>query len=194
MIEKFDYTLAKFAASLRENFGAVLTPVFKAITLSGTVGAIFIIAAIALIIFRKTRKTRRAGITAGVALLYGLLITNILLKNIVARPRPYADETSVYFRFWQNAGSMKESGFSFPSGHSTASTAFAVALFIVFNKKYSWAFLFIPLIMGFTRIYFVVHYASDVIGGFLAGTIAAIGSYFTVKAISKFERIKKFLS
>lgn len=191
MIEKFDYALAKFAASLRENFGAVLTPVFKAITLSGTIGAIFIIAAIALIIFRKTR---RAGITAGVALLYGLLITNILLKNIVARPRPYADETSVYFGFWQNAGSMKESGFSFPSGHSTASTAFAVALFIVFNKKYSWAFLFIPLIMGFTRIYFVVHYASDVIGGFLAGTIAAIGSYFTVKALSKFERIKKFLS
>lgn len=191
MIQNFDYALVDFAAKARENFGNVLTPIFKAITLSGTVGAIFIIASIILIIFKKTRK---AGITAGIALFFGLLITNIALKNIIARPRPYADETSVYFRLWQSAGSLKESGFSFPSGHSTASTAFAVVLFIVFNKKYSFVFLFIPLIMGFTRIYFVVHYASDVIGGFAAGTIAAIGSYFTVKALSRIKRLNKILS
>ena len=180
-INSFDIAVAEFAAAVAKNCGFLTMPL-KIITLSGTAGAIFIVAAAILIIFRRTRK---AGIKAGGALLVGFILTNLLLKNIIARPRPYEDVTSRFFEIWQNAGSLKESGFSFPSGHTTAATAFGVSLFISLNKKYSWAFLLIPLVMGFTRIYFCVHYASDVLGGVVVGTVAATLSQLVFDFISK---------
>ena len=169
-INSFDLAAAEFAAAIAKNCGFLTTPL-KIITLSGTAGAVFIVAVAMLIIFQRTRTT---GIKAGGALLIGFIFTNLLLKNIIARPRPYADVTSRFYEIWQSAGALKESGFSFPSGHTTAATAFGVSLFISLNKKYSWTFLFIPLVMGFTRIYFCVHYASDVLGGIVVGTTAAI--------------------
>lgn len=187
-MKELDLFMVRLAANLRESCGTFFTPLFKAITLSGTIGAVFIAATIVLMIFKKTRK---CAFLTGIALLCGLLFTNILLKNLIARPRPYSDVSSEYFALWVKAGSLKESGFSFPSGHATAATAFSVSAFLFFNKKYSWLFLLIPLIMGFTRIYFVVHYATDVLGGFLSGTAAAICSSFIVGWIEKFEWFKK---
>lgn len=180
-INSFDLAAAEFAAAFAKNCGLLTMPL-KIITLSGTAGAVFIVAAAMLIIFTKTRT---AGIKAGGALLIGFIFTNLLLKNIIARPRPYADVTSRFYEIWQSAGALKESGFSFPSGHTTAATAFGVSLFISLNKKYSWAFLFIPLVMGFTRIYFCVHYASDVLGGVAVGTTAAILSQSVYGFIAK---------
>ena len=49
----------------------------------------------------------------------------------------------------------------------------------------SWVFLLIPLIMGFTRIYFVVHYTTDVLGAILVGGLSALISYFAIKYIVK---------
>lgn len=180
-IDSFDLAVAEFAAAVAKNCGFLTMPL-KIITLSGTAGAIFIVAAAILIIFGRTRT---AGIKAGGALLVGFILTNLLLKNIIARPRPYEDVTSRFFEIWKNAGSLKESGFSFPSGHTTAATAFGVSLFISLNKKYSWAFLIIPLVMGFTRIYFCVHFASDVLGGMAVGTVAAILSQLVSDFILK---------
>lgn len=181
-----DLFFLRIADGLRSGCGAVLTPVFKAITLSGNMGLIFIIAAAVMLIFGKTRKT---GVSALVALVFGFLFTNIILKNVVARGRPFSDTTSEFYVVWKAAGGLTESGYSFPSGHTTAATAFGVSLFMAMNKRYSWAFLFIPVVMGFTRIYFVVHYASDVFGGFVAGGISAVISYFIVKAI--YKKLKK---
>lgn len=175
-----DLFFAKMAGGLRSSCGLILTPILKAITLSGNMGLVFIIAAAVMLIFKRTRK---AGIAALVALAFGFLFTNVTLKNLIARPRPFADTTSEFYALWKAAGGLTESGYSFPSGHTTAATAFGVSLFLTMNKRYSWAFLFIPLIMGFTRIYFVVHYASDVLGGLLVGGISATIMYFIVKAI-----------
>ncbi len=180
-IRRIDLAFAEFAASMNDGYG-ILTAVFKIITLSGTIGAIFIVASIILAVFKKTRF---AGLKAGMALFFGFLLTNLLLKNVVARPRPYADVTSRFFEIWQKAGSMKESGYSFPSGHTTAAAAFSVALFLSFNKKFSWAFLFIPFVMGFTRIYFCVHYASDVAGGLLVGLVSGVCAHFAMNATLK---------
>ena len=177
-----DLFFLKIADGLRSICGVVLTPIFKAITLSGNAGLIFIIAAAIMLIFGKTRKT---GVAALVALAFGFLFTNIILKNAVARARPFSDTTSEFYTVWKAAGSLVESGYSFPSGHTTAATAFGISLFLSLNKRYSWAFLFIPLVMGFTRIYFVVHYASDVLGGLIVGGIAATISYFIIRTIYK---------
>ena len=117
----------------------------------------------------------------------------MILKNVIARERPFSDVTSEFYSFWKAAGSLSESGYSFPSGHTTAATAFSVTLFIYKSKRYSWLFLLIPVVMGFTRVYFVVHYASDILGGFIVGGIAATLSYFVIRPLSKNEKIAKYL-
>lgn len=84
---------------------------------------------------------------------------------LIARPRPFFDQNSIYYDYWVQAGSLSEKGYSFPSGHATSLAAFAMGLFLAFNKKWSWSFLLIPFLMGYTRIYFSVHYASDIVSG-----------------------------
>ncbi|MBD5391154.1 phosphatase PAP2 family protein [bacterium] len=187
----FDLTIARCFASLREGAGVFFTPFFKIITYFGTAGLGFILTSIILLLFRKTRKL---GVVSLVALLFGAIITNLLLKNIVARPRPFADETSEFYTIWKNAGCLWESGYSFPSGHATASAGFAFALFLVCNKKYSWSFLFVPIIMGITRIYFCVHYATDVIGGLCIGIACGTLAFFAVKGLMHWNLFVKFMN
>lgn len=92
-----------------------------------------------------------------------IFLSNQLLKNIVARPRPEG------FRL------VEESGYSFPSGHSMVSMAFyGFIVYWIFEKvknpylKWSSmiAISFIIIAIGLSRIYLGVHYASDVIAGF----------------------------
>ena len=84
---------------------------------------------------------------------------------LIARPRLFFDQNSIYYDYWVQAGSLSKKGYSFPSGHATSLAAFAMELFLAFNKKWSWSFLLIPFLMGYTRIYFSVHYASDIVSG-----------------------------
>lgn len=70
--------------------------------------------------FALIPKTRRAGLTAGFSLAVGALITNVFLKNAVARIWPY-DLYPVIELLVE-----KQTDFSFPSGHTCAS--FAAAL------------------------------------------------------------------
>ena len=61
-----------------------LTPFWRAVTFLGNGGWFWIVLCVLLICFGKTRKT---GVTAALSLLSGFLITNLLIKNAVARPR-----------------------------------------------------------------------------------------------------------
>ena len=189
-IQSIDLFAARAAGCLRDACGGVLTPFFKVVTLSGNFGLVFIVAGVIMLFFRRTRKL---GVCSLLALLFGMIFTNITLKNSVARPRPFSDATSEFYSLWKAAGSLKESGYSFPSGHTTAATAFSVSLFIVLNKRYSWAFLLIPVLMGFTRIYFVVHYATDVLGGLLVGGVSSTIAYYIVKKLVKNDKIASLL-
>lgn len=189
-IQSIDLSAARAAGCLRDACGGVLTPFFKVVTLSGNFGLVFIVAGVIMLFFRRTRKL---GVCSLLALLFGMIFTNITLKNSVARPRPFSDATSEFYSLWKAAGSLKESGYSFPSGHTTAATAFSVSLFIVLNKRYSWAFLLIPVLMGFTRIYFVVHYATDVLGGLLVGGVSSTIAYYIVKKLVKNDKIASLL-
>ena len=72
---------------------------------------------------------------------------------------------------------------SFPSGHTTSAMAAGMAFFLLGNKKWSWTGLLAAVLMGLSRIYLIVHYTTDVIGGLLVGSIAAVIAYFIVKLI-----------
>ena len=73
---------------------------------------------------------------------------------------------------------------SFPSGHTTSATAAMVGLFLAAKqKKRLWPVLIFPFLMGFSRIYLMVHYTSDVLAGLVAGTLGAIAAYYITKGI-----------
>jgi len=136
-----------------------MTPFMKIVTSFGSAYALIIIT-ILLLIFIKNKKIKLA-----VAInLISITILNILLKNIIARPRP--DEYRI----------IDETGYSFPSGHSMISMAFyGLLIYIIYknikNKKLKIFLISILslliVLIGISRIYLGVHYTSDVFGGFL---------------------------
>lgn len=175
-----DNAVSHFAFSLHESAaGGFFDWLFPFITLFGNGGIFFIAVAVVCLLFKKGRRT---GATMLVALLLGLLVTNLALKNGIARPRPYADELSTFFTYWQAIGhGLENEIYSFPSGHATASFAAMTAVFLCGNKKYSYLAYVLALLIGFSRIYIQVHYASDIVGGALVGTLCGIGAWLLIR-------------
>ena len=188
---EFDYLILEFFHSLAASAGNILTPIAKTLEFLGELSWFTVVIAIALLLFAKTRK---GGVAMIFSVLIGTLFTNLCIKNLVARPRPF---TMGYEEWWQAAGASTPSEFSFPSGHATAVTAtiLALCLFLLLDaKKHRWiiapAALY-ALIMGASRIYLVVHYPTDVIGGIITGSVAATLGYFLAsKLFSAFEKYK----
>ena len=135
-----------------------LTAIMKVIT---NLSSAYVLIAITLgtLLFVKNKKV---GLCVASNLAIATIL-NQLLKYIIQRPRPEG------YRL------IAESGYSFPSGHSMVSMAFyGLIIYLIWkmvkNKKVKYIScgilgILIPLI-GFSRIYLGVHYASDVIGGF----------------------------
>ena len=178
----FDLASAQFIHKLYDFAGGFFTPFFEFISFLGHDGIILIILSLLLMIFSKTR---RFGTAMLFSVAIGALITNCCLKIIIARPRPYADESSIYYQLWQTVGMNMESDKSFPSGHTCAAFATMTAVFLVGNKKVSWTAFIFAFLMGISRIYLVVHYCTDVIGGLIVGTFAGIIGTLLAKKLPK---------
>lgn len=186
IINNFDFTILKFWHNFAESTGNALKPVIDLISVLGEKGWFFILLSLILIIFKKTRKI---GFISLGALCFGVLFTNIILKNVIGRARPF--EFDLYYDWWVFAGKTAESGFSFPSGHVTATMASMFAIFLNTNKKYSWSLLLVVILMGISRNYLMVHFPSDVIGAIISGGCAAIISNFIVKNIYTCDKLKE---
>lgn len=177
--EGFDNAILSLLHNLALSAGNIFTPLFKGISLLAEKGILFIIIAIVFMMFRRTRKL---GICMFGAIACGAIITNFVLKDLIARPRPFiANET--YKFWWEAAGAVLEDGFSFPSGHATATMAAMTAVFLCCNKKYSWIGFIFVILMGMARNYLMVHYPSDILGGVVAGLVGAVISYYITKLI-----------
>jgi undecaprenyl-diphosphatase len=181
----FDYAILEFFHGLWEGAGAILTPIAEFFALIGDNGYFSFLIAFILLCFPKTRK---CGVAVIFAVGFGALFTNVAIKNIVARPRPYASEVAAFKEWWAYVGAHLESEFSFPSGHTTAAMASMTALCIAVGKSKKWviapAALYV-LLMGASRNYLMVHYPSDIIGGILAGAIGAILGFCLVQFLYK---------
>ena len=181
----FDYSIFDFFHSLALSAGNILTPIAEFLAIIGDNGYFSFLVGLILICFKKTRK---CGICIIFAVGFGALFTNIAIKNIVARPRPYASDVTAFKEWWEYVGSHLESEFSFPSGHTTAAMSAMTALCIAIGKQRKWiiapASLYV-VIMGASRNYLLVHYATDVIAAYIVGALAAIVSVFTVGAVWK---------
>lgn len=186
-------TFATFDFSVFEFFGNVvhadwLTPIVSAFTHLGDSEFIIPLAIIGVVL-SLFKKTRKVGMTLFLAIIIGTLITNVCIKPIVMRPRPFqAFESNAQFMQWYTeAGAHLESlNRSFPSGHTTGAFEIATALFLtICNKKIKWIFPVYAVLIGCSRIYLMVHYPTDVIGGMICGIVAGVVAFFIVKAILK---------
>lgn len=164
------------------------TPIAKIITQMG--GAIVLIAiTIVVLLFLNNKKIGIAiAINLGIA-----TVLNLLLKNIVQRPRP------TEYRM------ISETGYSFPSGHSMVSMAFyGFLIYLIYkkieNKKLKWGLIvalsILIVAIGISRIYLGVHYTSDVLAGFTISVSYLIVYTSIVKKIilereEKYEEIDK---
>lgn len=129
----------------------------------GNAGLIWIILGLALTVHPKTRKH---GVFALISLLICFLCNNLLLKNLVARPRPYTQIQELVMLMPCPADH------SFPSGHTCASFAVAGSLMQTMDRH--WNFIRIPALvlavwMGLSRMYVGVHYPTDVLAAVIIG-------------------------
>ena len=183
----FDQNVTATVHRLYELAGDFFSPFMEAVSFLGKDGIFLIILSLLLMLFKKTR---RFGTAMAIGLAIGAAFTNLFLKIIIARPRPYADESGFYYPLWQLLGQHMESDKSFPSGHTTAAFASMVPLFALGNKKVSWLALVFAVLMGISRIYLVVHFPSDVLGDIIVGTLAGILAVLIAKRLPEKWYIK----
>ena len=181
LAEHFDLPILDWiAAHLTCGFLDAVMPI---ITLLGDAGIFWIAVAVVMILIPKTRK---AGLSMGVALLIGLLVCNVALKPLVARIRPYDYQLQHFGKTIQLLVATPHD-FSFPSGHTIASFEAAVALSI-HHKKLGAAAMVLAVLIAFSRMYLYVHYPTDVLASVVLGTaIAFLAAFLVKKAWSLWE-------
>ena len=127
------------------------------LTTVGNMGIIWILIGVLLLCIPKYRKN---GVMLLLGLLIGFLLGNVLLKNLVARPRPFV--------FKENALLLIKApqDLSFPSGHTLSSFVATFSLYRA-NKAFGRCALVLAVIIAFSRMYLFVHYPTDILGGIL---------------------------
>lgn len=117
-----------------------------------------IVATLLLVLFIKNKKM--GGMMASNIVLCS--VVNTIIKHIFLRPRPVGIKL------------IEQGGYSFPSGHSMMAVAFyGLLVYIIWNTKWRnvWKIftttllVILILLIGISRIYVGVHFASDVIAG-----------------------------
>ena len=168
----FDLAVFEWVQSIQSHF---LTAIMTTVTTLGDEGIIFIV--LGLVLF-CTKKYRKAGLSILVALVVMLVLNNLVLKELIARPRPFNLDPETY-AWWHevykypNFNIHQPSSYSFPSGHTSSAFAAAIAL-LCHDRKLGIPTTIFAAIMGFSRIYVEVHYCTDVIGGAIVGIIYAL--------------------
>ncbi|MCQ2514975.1 MAG: phosphatase PAP2 family protein [Ruminococcus sp.] len=141
-------------------------------------GLIWVVLAVFLLFFKKSRKT---GLMIIVALVLGFVICELGLKHIVMRPRPFTLNPDIILIIKQPSGS------SFPSWHSCSSFV-AATILLKYDKKIGIPATIIALLIVFSRLYCYVHYPTDVTAGIIIGILCAI---IVMVAFKKIQQNKK---
>ena len=129
------------------------------ITLLGNGGAVWILAAVVLLAAKKYRKYG-TFLLAGLAV--GVLIDNLTLKPLIARPRPCWLDESVQLLI------ANPTDYSFPSGH-TLSSVIGAAVLTKANRKFGIAAIPLAALIAFSRLYLYVHFPTDTLAAAVLG-------------------------
>lgn len=153
-----------------------LDPIVSVYTKLGDAGIMWIVLCLALLIFPKTR---RAGLCGAIALVLSLLCTNVVLKNLFTRTRPWLVVEGLAALVQEHDPN------SFPSGHTSAAFAASAALYRYIPKKWGILTLAAAALMGLSRLYVGVHFPSDVIVGVLVGCFCGWASARILKLLEQ---------
>jgi len=153
----------------------ILNSIMIFISILGNYGFIWIVAAMVLM---SRKDTRKAGFLSLLAMGLCYILTNVMLKNLFSRERPYNRFAEIIPLI------TRPLDYSFPSGH-TASAFAAVGIFARYLKrKQAVPAAIYAVLMGFSRVYVGVHYPTDVLAGMLMGTISSQIIYMAERKIS----------
>lgn len=143
--------------AIRSLSSPVMDIVFLVFTTIGNVEALIPITLliVAYLLYKKQRRNALI-VTFGLG---GAAAANVVLKLIFQRDRP---------ELWDRL--IVESGYSFPSGHAMATSALIFALIVIlWNTRWRLVAIlfggFLMVMIGLSRMYFGVHYATDIIAG-----------------------------
>ena len=131
--------------------------------LVGPLGQLWIVVGLVLLVIPKTRTCGAAVLLSYVA---SFVIGNEWLKDLIARPRPCAVDDTVLLIV------KKPGSFSCPSVHTYLAFSSAMAIYHYYKKVGIGVFVFAALV-GFSRMYFFVHYPTDVLFGAVLGIMTA---------------------
>lgn len=163
----------------------ITNPIFYVITTLGNAGWFWIVLAV-LMLTVLPKKYKKAGLTMAIALILSLIFCNGIMKHLWARPRAFwvVGQNFVVGNEFENLYGIFNSihDYSFPSGHSSASFAAAVSIFM-WRKKEGSAALVLAALIAFSRLYFTVHYPTDVLVSTITGALYGVAAYFIVKAL-----------
>lgn len=100
----------------------------------------------------------------------GVLVGNVCLKNLIARPRPCWLDDSVMMLISSPAD------YSFSSGHTLSSVIGATVLTKT-DRRFGWAAIPLAAVIAFSRLYLFVHFPSDILAGAILGVIIVEAVY-----------------
>lgn len=154
----------------------LLTSILKVITHLGDHGLFWLVLGGVLFFLHKRKEALSVFLSLGTM----QIVNNVLIKNLVKRARPFELYSFILLI-------TEPTGFSFPSGHTASAFACATAIFIE-NKKWGVIAYIFATIMGFSRLYFAVHFPSDVLAGVVVGVLCGIiGSKISQKILYIYE-------
>lgn len=161
---------------IQENLRGFMDSFWVFITSLADKGWFWILIAAIMLFFKKTRT---AGVTVLLALIFNHVMTNMILKDLIGRPRPYTVSPEIVTLIRQL------SSYSFPSGHTSSSFAAAFVMYRMLPKKIGIPALTLAAMIGFSRMYVGVHYPTDVIGGMVVALVCSILAYYLVQMIKR---------
>lgn len=183
---EWELTVLKWFYDMHNSFLDMVLPL---ITHLGDAGIFWIILTIVLLIIPKTRKI---GLASLIALGFDIILCNGIIKPVMVRCRPgwlmFFEGGPDWIRNMEMLVEFPDD-YSFPSGHTAASFASAVAIFATLKGKYKWwgvGALALATLIGISRLYVCVHWPSDVIIGAVIGIICGIIGWAIAKPVWKF--------
>lgn len=139
-----------------------LDRVLSFITHLGDAGLIWIAVGIVMLFFKKYRK---CGIMMLVSLALCAILTSGVIKPLVGRLRPFQIKAVALYI-------APPGGYSFPSGHTSSSFTAAFSIWLC-HKREGVAALVLAVLIAFSRLYFYVHFPTDVLAGATLGILCA---------------------
>ncbi len=167
----------------------VLDAIMAFFSLIGEAGIVWILTAV---IFLCMKKYRKCGMAIAVALILSLIFCNGVMKNLIQRDRPFWIDGNLLesIESMSNLFVVVPHDFSFPSGHTSASFAAALAIF-AFHRREGIIAIIVAALISFSRLYIGVHFPTDVLASLALGSLYGIlGAVFVRYAMAKLEAKK----